>query len=291
LQLINSRLEDVMDKIDIKNLRVYAHHGVLPQETELGQEFFVTCEMYLNLNEAADGDRLNKTVDYSAIAAYINKFMAKNTYKLIETAAHKLSEQILIKYPLIEKIDLEIHKPHAPIDAQFEDVYVSVSKAYHTVYLSVGSNIGDRKAYLDSAVKSFEEKAGTKVVKVSKYYETAPVGYTDQPDFLNSAVCIRTILSPDELLKFVHEIENEQNRERTIHWGPRTLDIDILMYDDLRITSEELCIPHLRMHERMFVLEPMSEIAPNLLHPVLNKTMSMLRDEIKPNLPQDLNNI
>ena len=103
--------------------------------------------------------------------------------------------------------------------------------------------------------------------------ETEPYGVTDQPSFLNGAARISTLLTPHELLDELHRIEAEAGRERIIHWGPRTLDLDIIFYDDLVMSDDDLCIPHVDMHNRSFVIEPMKELAPYKMHPVLKKRM------------------
>jgi len=112
------------------------------------------------------------------------------------------------------------------------------------------------------------------ITAVSSYINTAPVGYTDQPDFLNAAVEVKTTLSAKELLEICKYIEKELKRERIIRWGPRIIDLDILLYGDLIQNEEALTIPHPRMHEREFVLKPLNEIAPQAFHPVLKQTIS-----------------
>lgn len=133
--------------------------------------------------------------------------------------------------------------------------------------------MGDRKAYLDEAAAALNELADTEVIKVSSYYETPPYGVTDQADFLNACLKLRTLLTPEELLEELHGIEQAAGRERVIRWGPRTLDLDIIFYDDLVTESEDLCIPHVEMHKRKFVLEPLHEIAPYKRHPVYGETV------------------
>ncbi|MDK2800431.1 MAG: 2-amino-4-hydroxy-6-hydroxymethyldihydropteridine diphosphokinase [Clostridiales bacterium] len=136
------------------------------------------------------------------------------------------------------------------------------------VYLGIGSNMGDRQANLDAAVDMLRCMEGIEVKAVSPFYHTAPVGYTEQPDFLNGAVEVETILSPHELLKVCQRIEKKLKRVRTIRWGPRTIDVDILLYNHLVMQDENLVIPHPRMHEREFVLKPLNDIAPHVIHPV-----------------------
>ena len=129
------------------------------------------------------------------------------------------------------------------------------------VYLSIGTNIGDRKRNLQEAVRLLTETEDIKVMQVSSIYETAPVGYVDQDAFLNIAVYIKTTKSADEMLAICHFIEQELGRVRLIRWGPRSIDLDILLYNDENIESEHLIVPHARMYERAFVLVPLMEIA------------------------------
>jgi 2-amino-4-hydroxy-6-hydroxymethyldihydropteridine diphosphokinase/dihydroneopterin aldolase/2-amino-4-hydroxy-6-hydroxymethyldihydropteridine diphosphokinase len=149
-----------------------------------------------------------------------------------------------------------------------------------TAYLALGSNIGDREAYLAKALKMLGETEGVKVTNVSTFLNTKPVGYTDQPDFLNAVVEIETTLEPHTLLGVCNEIEQNLKRKRIIHWGPRTIDVDILLFGDLVLEDETLTIPHPRMTERNFVMQPLSEIAPNVIHPVLGKTVWELYGKI-----------
>lgn len=129
------------------------------------------------------------------------------------------------------------------------------------VYLSIGTNIGDRKRNLQDAVRLLTENADVKVISVSSIYETAPVGYLDQDAFLNIAVYVQTSKSADEMLIICQSIENELGRVRKIRWGPRIIDLDILLYNHENIESEHLVVPHVRMYERAFVLVPLMEIA------------------------------
>jgi dihydroneopterin aldolase/2-amino-4-hydroxy-6-hydroxymethyldihydropteridine diphosphokinase len=120
----------------------------------------------------------------------------------------------------------------------------------------------------------------TIVEQVSSYQITAPVGGVEQDDFLNAAVALRTLRTPEELLELIGSIEQEQKRERSIHWGPRTIDLDILLYDSDIIQTKHLMIPHVEMQNRMFVLDPMCEIAPYTRHPLEGLTMQQLREKL-----------
>jgi len=143
-----------------------------------------------------------------------------------------------------------------------------------TSYLSLGSNLGDRETNIASALKILGQKV--RISKVSSLYETEPVGYKDQPWFLNCVCSVETELSPQALLKFAKAIERNLGRKRTIRFGPRVIDIDILFYDGLILDSSDLVIPHPRLAERPFVLVPLKEIAPNLAHPLSGLTVEEL---------------
>lgn len=142
------------------------------------------------------------------------------------------------------------------------------------VYLALGTNLGDRLANLRAAVDALAPHVN--VLAESRIYETPPWGYADQPAFLNMAVKAETSLGPESLLKRLKQLEVRLGREASFRYGPRRIDLDILFYDDLVLESETLTIPHPRLHERAFVLVPLMDLAPNLIHPVLKKSVAEL---------------
>jgi 2-amino-4-hydroxy-6-hydroxymethyldihydropteridine diphosphokinase len=148
------------------------------------------------------------------------------------------------------------------------------------VYLSLGSNVGDREAQLQDAQTRLSGIG--RVVAVSPLYEAEPVEFTKQPWFLNCALALETGKSPQQLMKEILRIEEEMGRRRVEKKGPRLIDIDILLFDEAIVDSKDLTIPHPAMHQRRFVLEPLAEIAPEVLHPVLKKTIRELRDALPP---------
>lgn len=270
-----------MDKITIDKLEIFANHGVYSEENVLGQKFIISVVLYTSTRKAGVTDELSFSVNYGEVSHFIQKYMTEHTWKLLECAAEHLAQAILLEYPLVKKLDLEIQKPWAPIALPLNTVSVKITRGWHTAYIALGSNIGDKKAYLDMAVKHLNERKDCQVKKVSDYLVTAPYGVTDQDDFLNGALELQTILDPEELLQALHQIEQEANRVRTIHWGPRTLDLDILMYDDLVLDTPELHVPHIEMHLRDFVLIPMNQIAPWKRHPLIGKTIEEMLQNLK----------
>ena len=146
------------------------------------------------------------------------------------------------------------------------------------VYLALGSNLGDRQQNLELALEEIEDFATT--IQKSTIHETAPWGYKDQDDFLNMTIEIETELEPIILLARLQEIEHKMGRSREIKNGPRTIDLDILLYEDKIVDQPALQIPHPRMHKRKFVLDPLVEIAPSAVHPVLKKTIKQLHGSI-----------
>jgi 2-amino-4-hydroxy-6-hydroxymethyldihydropteridine diphosphokinase len=150
-------------------------------------------------------------------------------------------------------------------------------------YLSLGSNVGDREAHLRDAVARMG--AAGRLSAISSFYETEPVEFTRQPWFLNCAVALQTSQTPQQLMTALLRIEEEMGRRRVQKKGPRSIDIDILLFrigetEDVIIDSPELAIPHPAMHQRRFVLEPLAEIAPDAVHPIFKKTISELRDAL-----------
>ena len=145
----------------------------------------------------------------------------------------------------------------------------------HTAYVALGSNLGDKEANLRKALELLEER-GVEVVKTSSFICTEPYGVTDQPQFLNGVCKVRTSMAPLALLHTLLEIEQEMGRVRLRHWGERNIDLDLLLYEDVVLDTEELKLPHPDMQNRDFVLLPLAEIAPELVHPILQKSIEEL---------------
>jgi dihydroneopterin aldolase/2-amino-4-hydroxy-6-hydroxymethyldihydropteridine diphosphokinase len=272
-----------MDKIYIKDLEVFAHHGVFQEEKNLGQRFLISLELFLSLRQAGVTDDLTKTVHYGELCQLVEEEFVKESYDLIEKATEKLAEFILLKYELVHRVKVKIKKPWAPIGKPLKYVAVEVDRSWHTSYIGVGGNMGDKEKNVKAALELMNNSHHTKITKVSKMYETKPEGYLEQEDFLNCAIEVKTLLNPLELVRFLLSIEKEFKRERVIKWGPRTLDLDVLLYDNIISSLDEVILPHPRMHQRMFVLEPLCDIAPYAIHPILNKPIIQIKASLKNN--------
>lgn len=278
------RNENRKDQIRIEELEVYAHHGVYPEENEKGQHFYVNATLYTNTRPAGMADDLRLSTNYGEVCQFITEFMQQHTFQLIETVVEWTAYEVLQHFPLVQGLDLEIRKPEAPIPLPFGSVSVAIHREWHEAYIAVGSNMGDSRGHIAKALGQLEKHKDIQVTKVSGLLETLPYGGVEQDNFVNGMFEIRTLLTPEELLRELHKIEASEGRERKIHWGPRTLDLDIIFYDDLIYSSEDLVIPHVDMENRYFVLKPLSELAPNFRHPITHKTVAQMLAE----LPVDL---
>ena len=269
-----------MDRINIKNLEVFAKHGVYSEENVLGQKFVISAVLFTELRGAGKSDELEKSLDYGKVCNAIKEFVENNMFRLIEAVAENLAEKLLIENPSVKKVRVEVKKPWAPIAQHLETVSVEIERSRHISYIALGSNMGDREGHLQFAVSELGKARGCRITRVSSFINTAPYGEIEQGDFLNGCLELETLLEPHELLKLLHEVENKAGRLRGERWGPRTLDLDIIFYDNTVISDPTLRIPHAEMHKRDFVLKPLSEIAPNCIHPTLGKTVVELLEEL-----------
>lgn len=270
-----------MDKLFIKDLEVFAYHGVFPEEKSLGQKFLISVTLTLDMREAAITGDLSKSVHYGELAHALEKEFQKESYDLIETAGEKLTTYVLDNYPMVSKVKIMIKKPWAPILRSMDTVAIEITREWHRAFIGFGTNMGNKLQNIETALASLKTLDGLIILNQSTIIETEPWGYEDQDVFLNGVLEIKTFLPPRELMTRLLAIEEELKRERTIPWGPRTLDLDILFYDDLISDDPQVILPHPRAHERGFVMKPMTEIAPYFIHPVFRKSMSELLKEVE----------
>lgn len=275
------RQENRMDQIVIRDLELFGYHGVLEEEAFLGQKFMVSAILWLDTRKAGKTDDLKETLDYGEVCQVIKKLVETERYRLIERLAEEIAEKLLLTFSQLHRVEVTVKKPWAPVQLPMDTVAVVIQRGWHRVYLSIGSNMGDREGYLDFAIDQLNALPDTKVTAVSDYLETEPYGDVEQDDFLNGALELETLKTPEELLETAMQIEREAHRERLVRWGPRTLDIDILFYDDIIYMEKDLKIPHVEIPKRAFVLEPLAVIAPYYIHPVLHKSVLTMLEELQ----------
>lgn len=265
-----------MDHIKVVDLEVFAYHGVLQEEKENGQTFLVSFDAYFDLSVCAASDDLNLSVSYAEMCHTVKEYMTSRVHDLIETVAEGIAKELLTTYDLIDHVKVILKKPSAPIGEPVAYPAIVIERGWHQVYIGMGSNMGDRYDILKQAIETIAKHRFIDVVKESGLVETEPWGKTDQPSFVNGALELRTLLNPRELMTYLLEVEQHFDRKRDEKWGPRTLDLDIILYDDLVSEDPYVVIPHPLMEHRAFVLEPLCDIAPFKVHPLLNKRIIQL---------------
>ena len=270
----------MMDRITIRNLEIFGNHGVYPEENILGQKFLIDAELYTDLRKAGHTDQLKDSVSYGDVIRLLHKEMKKQNDKLIEKTTERLAEAVLLTFDKIQRIRLCVKKPWAPVMMHMDHAAVTVERGWHKVYIGAGSNMGDRDAYIRSSASKLRERKDIRFFRSASVRETEPYGYLDQDKFLNTVFEFETLLTPEELFALTSEIEKAAGRKREIHWGPRTLDLDILLYDDLVTEDADLVIPHPEMTRRLFVLEPLCELSPYGVHPLTHERFCDIRHHL-----------
>lgn len=254
------------DQIVLKGISARGHHGVLDFEKRDGQVFVVDVTMQVDLVPAGASDDLADTVNYAEVAGDIVALVEGEPLDLIEALAARIADKVLSR-PLVEAVEVVVHKPQAPVGHPFTDVQVRVVRERQAlVVIALGSNVGSSVETLHDA--TVELYGLIDITDVSPVVETDAVGGPDQPAYLNAVVTGTTHLAPSSLLAGLHEIELAHGRTREVRWGPRTLDLDLVQYGDpvfdtdVVMGSTTLTLPHPRAHERAFVLVPWLRIEP-----------------------------
>ena len=264
-----------MDLIRIEGLRLMTVVGVLPHEREAAQPLQVDLALHVDLHDAGVSDELDDTANYGAVSEAVASTVTGAEDMLLERLAGRIAT-VALSFRHVEAVDVRVTKlrPPIPIDVSATSVEIHRTRQRleipddHLAYVALGSNLGDRVAMLRHAVAALAPQA------VSSVYETDPIGGPDgQGPFLNMVVELRTALDPFALVRRLQRLEEEAGRQRVVHWGPRTLDCDLILFDDAQISSEILTVPHPRFTERRFVLEPLAELAPHLCPPDWDMTL------------------
>ena len=266
-----------MNKVIIRGLEVSACHGVNDFEKVQPQTFVFDADIYCDFSAAAVSDDIGDTVNYSKSCKLIKAVTEGNTFNLIEKLAYECAYAMLDE-TAAKRIVLTVYKPEAPMKLKFQSVGVTVDISRERVYLSLGSSIGDREKYLNTALEKLNAHRGIKVKKFSDFIETEPYGGVAENKFLNCAAEVETYLSPGELLNAIHKIESECGRVRDKRWGDRTLDIDIIFYGRKIICEDDLIIPHPEYRKRDFVLVPLKQIAPRFVCPIAGKPIEKITE-------------
>jgi dihydroneopterin aldolase/2-amino-4-hydroxy-6-hydroxymethyldihydropteridine diphosphokinase len=250
------------DRIVLQGISARGRHGVLDFEKADGQDFVVDVTLEVDLRRAGRSDVLAHTVNYAEVAADVVSLITGPSLDLIETLADQIAVAAL-RRPLVQAVEVTVHKPQAPVGVPFGDVRVVVERHRdEPVVIALGANLGAVRSTLEAAVRALADVDGLQITAVSDLFESDPVGGPDQPVYLNAVVLARTRLAAFALLKELHAIEADHGRVRETRWGARTLDLDLIQYGDPESGSEllsqdpELMLPHPRANERAFVLAP-----------------------------------
>lgn len=256
------------DRIVLQGVSARGTHGVLDFEKRDGQTFLVDVTMEGDLSAAGRTDDLTATVNYAEVADDVVARITGPSFDLIERLAEVVADDVL-RHDLVDRVEVVVHKPEAPVGHPFTDVQVAVVRANAArVVVALGSNLGDRGETLHAAVGALRALPGLTVTAVSALVETDPVGGPEQPPYLNAVVVGRSTLPPAELLAALHAIEADHGRTREIRWGARTLDLDLVQHGvpggRREVTSDaaEMTLPHPRASERAFVLVPWLDADP-----------------------------
>ena len=252
------------DVIELRGLRVLGTIGALPEEQGRAQPFEIDLDVHADLGPSGQSDVLADTLDYGRLVAAAHDVVATERHQLLERVAQRIADAVLAvdRRALAVRVTVRKLRPPVPYDLDTRGGHHHPDPRPLTrAFLGLGSNLGDRAAYLDAAVGALPDR-----VAVSPVYETAPVGGPGgQGRYLNLVVELDTDRSPRQLLALCHELETAAARVRTERWGPRTLDVDVLWVDGVDVDEPDLIVPHPRMRERAFVLAPLRDLAPDLV--------------------------
>lgn len=268
-------------EIVINDIEIMALHGVNQEEKVKKQPFSISLTIEPASKKGEDTDNISDTVSYSAVTKLVKKVVEGNSFNLLEKLSKEILTEICKNFD-IQKATVLVEKLDPPMSVKPRSVGYRKSIDYALVYLSLGSSLGDKNKMLDFAVELLKKHPLIKNVRESTRIKTAPYGDVAENMFLNSAVELETALTPEELLEYIHEIEKKAGRVRKVRWEDRKLDIDIVLYGEEIINTKDLVIPHKELHKRLFFLEPILELNDSLFHPVLQRYLQDLFNDITP---------
>lgn len=254
-----------MTTVRIAGLRFFGYHGVLEEEARLGQRFSIEIEAEPWADLAETSDDVADAIHYGELAEQALALATGQRFNLLEALAGRIADELFAAFPL-QALRVTVEKPAAPVPVVLDTVTVTVERhATEHVVVALGANLGPAEETLREAVSELAATPGVELQARSRLYRSAPVGGPEQPVYLNGAVSLRTRLEPHALLDRLQEIESVHGRTREVRWGARTLDLDLALFGSRAISSGRLTVPHPRLAERRFVLEPLLDVAPNAL--------------------------
>ncbi len=261
-----------MDRIELSGIRAVGIIGVLTEERRRAQPFEIDLAIEMDLSEAGRTDELKHTYNYGPPLEMVQRIVTEEGHELLERVAARIIEEIM-KDARVDAVEVVVRKVRPPVPVDVDTTAVRLHRTRQEsstlqrdpvrAFIAMGSNVGDRRATLINAIRSTPE-----VTRVSGCFETEPIGGPHgQNPHLNVVVEVETRLDPFALLAHCQRLERAAGRIRTVKDGPRTLDVDVILYGDVHVASGELTVPHPRMHERRFVLTPLADLAPELCPP------------------------
>jgi dihydroneopterin aldolase/2-amino-4-hydroxy-6-hydroxymethyldihydropteridine diphosphokinase len=255
------------DRIDINGLVVTTVVGALPHEREMAQPVRIDLSLHVDLRDAGRTDELGDTANYGDVSQRVADAVRESKDILLERLAERVAE-VAVAFDRVEGVEVTVTKIRPPIPEQIENTAVRIqrrradfgqnTRTSHTAIVALGSNLGDREHFLRLAIGRLGE-----IEAMSQVFETDPMGPEGQGAYLNMVVIVRTWLDPYGFMRRCQQVEAAALRQRIVRWGARTLDVDLLFYDDVVIDDPDLIVPHPGIAQRRFVLAPLAEVAPD----------------------------
>lgn len=266
-------------KINVNGITSKTIIGCYDYERKNAQDVLIDLCLELYSNNWIKPDHLDTTVDYAKLIDFIQELIPKTNYNLLESLSERISKELLERHPLIKVVHVTVAKP-AICGVKAKSITLSHSmERKFKVAIALGSNDKLASQQIITAIEILGEYVSD--IQIGGFYKTTPVGYRQQDDFINTALIGYVNLRPEELLGKIKTIEKLMGKHEVFENGPRCIDIDLILFDDLIYTHNFLTVPHKSMHLRDFVLKPLVDIAPSWLHPIYNKTIARLFAELQ----------